>query len=143
MENALEKVISQPKNIIIFYIFNTVNNDLNLVYDENYPTLTTKALNINDNLKAISPYRVEDVMLLFSSTSNFDWGEINEGKYIISQEIKTGKINSGLCAIHCKRCYSSSENDCYECFEGYVLYYSGCRQRTGYYPQIPESLNNY
>ena len=74
MENALEKVISQPKNIIIFYIFNTVNNDLNLVYDENYPTLTTKALNINDNLKAISPYRVEDVMLLFSSTSNFDWG---------------------------------------------------------------------
>ena len=143
MENALEKVISQPKNIIIFYIFNTVNNDLNLVYDENYPTLTTKALNINDNLKAISPYRVEDVMLLFSSTSNFDWGEINEGKYIISQEIKTGKINSGLCSIHCKRCYSSSENDCYECFEGYVLYYSGCRQRTGYYPQIPESLNNY
>ena len=104
------QTLIQLSNLLKLNIFyQTVNNDLNLVYDENYPTLTTKALNINDNLKAISPYRVEDVMLLFSSTSNFDWGEINEGKYIISQEIKTGKINSGLCAIHCKRCYSSSD----------------------------------
>ena len=143
MENALGKIISQPKNVIIFYIFNTVDNDLNIIYDENYPTLTNKAFNINDNLRTVTSYRVDDVMLLYSSTSNFDWGEINDGKYIISQEVKTGEITSGLCANHCKRCYSSSENDCYECYEGYVLYYSGCRQRTSYYPQIPESLNNY
>ena len=143
MENSLGKVISQPKNVMVYYLFNTVNNEFNIIYDKNYPLITSKSFNLNDNLITISDYRVDDVMLLYSSTSNFDWGEENRGKYIISQEVISGEIKSGLCVRNCKRCYSDSSNDCYECIEGYTLYYSECRQRSGYYPQIPLNIDTH
>ena len=142
LENGLNKVKYQPKNILKYYNFNTVDNGFNIIYDENFPNLINYAFNINDNLPSNTLYRVDDIILLYSSTTNYDWGAQNQGKYIINQEPITGKIISGYCSIHCKRCYSSSSNDCYECYEGYVLYYSECRERTGYYFQIPNIANN-
>ena len=141
IDTALGRVNPITNNIIIHYRLKTVDNDLNIIYDEHYPKLSNPAFNINDNLPSDSLYRVDDVILLYSSTTNYDWGIENENKYIISQEVITGKTTSGNCYSNCKRCYSSAYNDCYECYDGYVLYYNQCKEKTGFYPRIPNIAN--
>ena len=41
------------------------------------------------------------------------------------------------CSQECKRCYSSSNNDCYECRLGYAIYGKRCKVRTGYFLKTP------
>ena len=41
------------------------------------------------------------------------------------------------CFSTCKRCYSASSSDCYECITGYVLVGRVCQPNTGYYLKTP------
>ena len=41
------------------------------------------------------------------------------------------------CARECKRCYSSSNTDCYECRLGYSIYGKQCKVGTGYFLKTP------
>ena len=71
------------------------------------------------------------------STGNFDKTSINENNYIsgINEDGTDYLISS--CATECKRCYSSSNTDCYECRLGYSLYGKQCKVRTGYFLKTP------
>ena len=71
------------------------------------------------------------------SIDNFDKTDIYENNYIsgLNEEGTDYLISS--CAKECKRCYSSSKCDCYECRTGYVIYGKQCKVRTGYYFKTP------
>ena len=71
------------------------------------------------------------------STDNFDKTYINENNYIsgINEDGTDYLISS--CASECKRCYSSSNTDCYECKLGYSIYGKQCKVRTGYFLKTP------
>ena len=85
----------------------------------------------------------DDAMRENYSTDNFDKTYINENNYI------TGITNDGTdyiiseCAIECKRCYSSSSSDCYECRNGYSIYGKECKTRTGYFFKTPPDNDIY
>ena len=142
MENIQSKVQTTPSSVKIYYLFNNINNDLNIVYDENDRTDVNKQLNFNNLLNAASIYNKNDRILLYSSTANFDWGEVYTKQYVIEQNPITGVVTSfGHCALNCKRCYSEKENDCYECLDGYTLSNNECKRDTSYYPQISNDDN--
>ena len=71
------------------------------------------------------------------STDNFDKTYVFENNYItgITEDGTDYSISS--CAQGCKRCYSSSSNDCYECDSGYTLYGKECKFSTGYFFKTP------
>ena len=134
-ENMLNKFNYDLNSIVLQYIFNSIGNDLNVFYDD-YGDLD---LFFNDNLPLVSSYRASDNISLYSSSSNFDYGEFHPNVYVTEVEAKTGAATYDNCYSGCKRCYSSEKNDCYQCDEGFELFNKQCRRMTGYYYQ----LNNY
>ena len=76
------------------------------------------------------------------STDNFDKTALYENYYIsgINEDGTDYLISS--CASECKRCYSSSNNDCYECKLGYALYGKQCKLRTGFFFKTPPLNKN-
>ena len=79
----------------------------------------------------------DDAMRENYSTDNFDKTYIEENNYISGiKEDGTDYIISA-CSLECKRCYSSSNNDCYECRNGYSIYGKQCKARTGYFFKTP------
>ena len=71
------------------------------------------------------------------STDNFDKIYFNENNYISGIDEDSKDYTISACAIGCKRCYSSSNNDCYECSTGYSIYGKQCRVTTGYFFKTP------
>ena len=136
-ENMRKKFNFESNSILVYYSFNTINNDLNTFHD----IYNDNNLDFNDNRPIVSVYRAEDRTLMFSSSSNFDYGEFDKQKYVISVEKITGKYTSDDCYPGCKRCYSSNRNDCYECNNDFELYNNQCREITGYYFQLPNYNN--
>ena len=55
----------------------------------------------------------------YNYADNFDWGAINEGRFIASMD--GIYITSQSCNAHCKRCYTNAITNCYKCESGYVL----------------------
>ena len=79
----------------------------------------------------------DDAMRENYSTDNFDKTFIEENNYISGiNEDGTDYIISE-CSSECKRCYSSSNVDCYECRQGYSIYGKQCKVRTGYFFKTP------
>lgn len=139
-EYALKRVQSITTSILVYYLFNNINNDLNKVYNELDHGDTSLILNFNLNIPIDSVYRTTDQVLMYSSTANFDWGEINQGKYVTSVEQFTGIVTYSSCSSNCARCYNEKSNNCYQCKIGYTLYNNECRVSSGYYMQIPDNL---
>ena len=83
------------------------------------------------------PSAFDDAMRENYSTDNFDKTYIYENNYIsgINQDGTDYLISA--CASECKRCYSSSNTDCYECKSGYAIYGKQCKIRTGYFFKTP------
>ena len=79
----------------------------------------------------------DDAMRENYSTENFDKTFIEENNYIsgITDDGKDYLISA--CSNECKRCYSSSNVDCYECRLGYSIYGKQCKVRTGYFFKTP------
>ena len=136
-ENMRNKFNYDSESILVYYLFNTINNDLNIFYDK-YNNIN---LDFNGNRPIISVYNSDDKTLMFSSSSNFDYGEYNPGQYAEEVTLITGKYRFKGCSDGCKRCYSSKKNDCYECKDGFELYNNQCREITGYYFQLPNYNN--
>ena len=132
-ENMRNKFKYEPDSTLVYYLFNTVNNDLNKFID----TISGKNLEFGANLPFVSVYRSNDNTLMFSSSSNFDYGQFHNEIFATNIEKITGKYEYLECFDGCKRCYSSKKNDCYECKNGYELFNKQCRQISGYYFQLP------
>jgi len=132
-ENMRNKFKYQPESILVNYLFNTIDNDLNTFHD----TVNNINLEFHMNLPLVSVYRSNDKTLMFSSSSNFDHGQIHPEIYVTSVKKITGEYTSSNCYSGCKRCYSSEKSDCYECNNGYELFNRQCREITGYYFQLP------
>ena len=85
----------------------------------------------------------DDAMRENYSTDNFDKTFVEENNYI------TGITDDGTdyiisaCSSECKRCYSSSNVDCYECRNGYSIYGKQCKIRTGYFFKTPPDNSLY
>ena len=76
------------------------------------------------------------------STDNFDKTYIYENNYISGLNADGTDYLISACASQCKRCYSSSNTDCYECKSGYSIYGKTCKVRTGYFLKTPPNNNN-
>ena len=133
--NIRNKFNYNPNSILVQYLLNTIDNDLNIFHD----TYSNINLDFNNNLRISTIYKSKDNTLLFSSSSNFDYGEYDSGKYVTKVEPIKGEYLSGNCPDNCKRCYSSAQNDCYQCQDDYELFNKQCRAITGYYYQL---INN-
>ena len=131
-EKMRNKFNYNPDSILVHYLLNTIGNDLNIFYD----TYNDHNLEYDQNLRLTSIYRSKDSTLLFSSSSNFDYGEYEPYVYATKVEPLTGAYLSKNCFDHCKRCYSSAQDDCYQCEEPYELFNKQCRAITGYYYQL-------
>ena len=77
------------------------------------------------------------------STDNFDKTYINENNYISGITDDGTDYIISACSDECKRCYSSSNVDCYECRLGYAIYGKQCKVRTGYFFKTPPDNDNY
>ena len=139
-EYALNKIQYHTTSEIIYYEFNNINNDLNTFYNELNKDITSNILQFSIDGNWI--YNLNDTILLYLSSSNFDWGEKNGGFYVTNVEKFSGKVSYKKCADNCKRCYDSSKYNCYECNENYIFYNKQCRKMTGYYMQFPNNLLN-
>ena len=71
------------------------------------------------------------------STDNFDKTFVFENNYISGINEDGTDYLISACASECKRCYSSSNTDCYECRLGYSIYGKQCKVRTGYFLKTP------
>ena len=71
------------------------------------------------------------------STDNFDKTYVNENNYISGISDDGTDYIISACSNECKRCYSSSNVDCYECRLGYAIYGKQCKVRTGYFFKTP------
>ena len=71
------------------------------------------------------------------STDNFDKTYIYENNYISGLNEDGTDYLISACSSECKRCYSSSNTDCYECKLGYSIYGKQCKVRTGYFLKTP------
>ena len=76
------------------------------------------------------------------STNNFDKTLIYENNYISGLNEDGTDYLISSCASECKRCYSSSNTDCYECKLGYCLYGKQCKIRTGFFLKTPPNYPN-
>ena len=134
-EKNRNKFNFEPNSIFLEYTLNTIGNDIN-IFHEKYKG---SDLTFGKNFPLVSIYISEDSTLLFSTSTDFDYGEFHPQIYATEIYPKTGKYIYQNCYNGCKRCYSSAKNDCYQCDEGFELYNKQCRRITGYYYQ----LNNY
>ena len=132
-ENMRNKFKYQPDSTLVYYLFNTIGNDLNSFRD----TISGKNLEFLLNLPLVSVYRSDDNTLMFSSSSNFDYGQFSQEIFVTKVAKITGNYEYSSCSSNCKRCYSSKKNDCYECNYGFELFNKQCREISGYYFQLP------
>ena len=75
------------------------------------------------------------------SVKTFDYSLINPGTFINGLTEDGTNYQLTQCDMSCKRCYSSSNNNCYECQDGYALYGKTCKTITGYYFKTPCNNN--
>ena len=77
------------------------------------------------------------------STDNFDKTFVNENNYVSGITDDGTDYIISACSEQCKRCYSSSNVDCYECRLGYAIYGKQCKVRTGYFFKTPPDNSLY
>ena len=85
----------------------------------------------------------DDAMRENYSTDNFDKTFIEENNYISGITDDGTDYLISACSNECKRCYSSSNVDCYECRLGYSIYGKQCKVRTGYFFKTPPDNSYY
>ena len=85
----------------------------------------------------------DDAMRENYSTENFDKTFIDENNYISGITDDGTDYLISACSSECKRCYSSSNVDCYECRLGYSIYGKQCKVRTGYFFKTPPDNSEY
>ena len=131
-ERMRNKFNYESNSILVYYLLNSIGKDNNS-FDDLYSNINFA---FNTNFRLMSVYLTEDYPFMFSSSSNFDYGDVHPYYYVTDVKPLTGISVYKNCFDGCKRCYSSAQNDCYECREDFELYNKECRIRTGYYYQL-------
>ena len=111
------------------YIDNNVLKDTIGIYNEDISGV------IDPNLYEMGH---KDKLIIYNYSTKFDWGNSNPGKYV---KTMTGTvITSENCDVSCRRCYSNTNDRCYECESGYVLYGQKCIfTKNNFYLKTPST----
>ena len=101
---------------------------LTLDYIDNNVLKDTIGIYNEDISGVIDPDNYEmghkDKLIIYNYSTKFDWGKTNPKQYV---KLMTGTIiTSDNCDISCRRCYSNTNDRCYECESGYILYGQKC-----------------
>ena len=129
-----------PQSLVLYYPLTIRYMDLNKITEviSGAETITVQHLDTNN-------FQSNDNNVFYNYETNFDWGASNLNNYITSMDKSTekwGYIEYAQCDSRCKRCYSSSYMNCYECNVGFKLINKECVTINGYYLKIPANSPN-
>ena len=129
-----------PQSLILYYPLTIRYLDLNKITEiiSGTDSITVTHLDTNN-------FQSTDNNIFYNYETNFDWGANNLNNYITSMDKSTeklGYIESAQCDSKCKRCYSSSYMNCYECNVGFKLINKECVTINGYFLKIPALSDN-
>ena len=129
-----------PNSLILYYPLTVQYMDLNIITEIIYGI---------DNFiishPATDEFRSTDKDIFYNYEINHDWGEVNPGYFISAlgqTEEDNGIVTPTACNPACKRCFSATATNCYECNEGYVLNGMECIRINGYFLKIPARTLN-
>ena len=129
-----------PDSLILYYPLTIQYMDINVIKEIISGTDSFKVTHAQTN-----SLQSKDENIFYNYEINHDWGSSNPG-YFISAIGETsedlGVITPTACHPACKRCYSSTATNCYECNEGYVLNGMECIRINGYFLKIPAKTLN-
>ena len=123
-----------PTSLIMYYPLTINYIDKNNIQD------IISGLNIKVTHSYTLNFDTTDNFIFYNYETNFDWSGFNEGKYITAINDGNKKITFGNCHENCKRCFSSSITDCYECTTNNVLVGKECKPTTNYFLRTPNSI---
>ena len=126
-----------PQSLILFYPLTIQYMDLNKIQEiiSGKDTILVTHSETND-------FQSNDKNVFYNYELNFDWGASNLNNYMTSldkSEEKWGYIEYAQCNSRCKRCYSSTYTNCYECNVGFKLINKECVSINGYYLKTPSN----
>ena len=129
-----------PQSLILFYPLTIQYMDNNVIKEIISGPDSLKVTHLDTN-----NFQSNDNNVFYNYELNFDWGANNLNNYITSldkSEEKWGYIESAQCHTRCKRCYSSTYTNCYECNVGFKLINKECVAINGYYLKTPPNTAN-
>ena len=124
-----------PNSLISYYPLNLETMDIN-----NIKEIISGQDNVGVTHSQTNELQSTDENIFYNYEINHDWGDSNPGYFISAigeTEDDQGVITPTACNPACKRCYSSTATNCYECNEGYVLNGMECIRINGYFLKIP------
>ena len=129
-----------PNSLILYYPLNIQTMDNNVIKE-----IISGIDNFNVKHDQTNELQSTDENIFYNYEINHDWGDTNPGYFISAvgeTEEDQGVITPTACHPACKRCYSSTATNCYECNEGYVLNGMECIRINGYFLKIPARTLN-
>ena len=129
-----------PQSLILYYPLTIKYMDLNKLTEVISGTDSILVTHLETN-----NFQSNDNNVFYNYETNFDWGANHLNNYITSMDKsveKQGYIESAQCNSRCKRCYSSSYMNCYECNVGFKLINKECVTINGYFLKIPATSPN-
>ena len=122
-----------------------LNYPLTLDYIDNNVLTDTIGIYNEDISGVIAPNSYEmghkDKLIIYNYSTKFDWGNEHPNKYVKSMSGTT--ILSDDCDISCKRCYSNTNDRCYECESGFILYGQKCiSTKENFYLKTPSTSSS-
>ena len=129
-----------PQSLILYYPLTIQYMDLNKLTEiiSGIDSIIVTHLDTNN-------FQSTDNNVFYNYELNFDWGATHLNNYITSidkSEEKWGYIEYAQCNSRCKRCYSSTYTNCYECNVGFKLINKECVTINGYYLKTPANSAN-
>ena len=121
------------KSLKIFYPFTIDYLDNGIIQDKISSTSNIDTLAAYNT--GLSSLYTIDKSLLYNYSTKFDWGATHANKYITGNT--DGVITYNNCGTGCKRCYSSSTSDCYQCDTGYILKGKTCKTISKFFVKLP------
>ena len=130
-----------PESLILYYPLTIQYMDLNKIQQirrDGIDTIKVTHLDTNN-------FQSTDNNVFYNYELYFDWGADHLNNYITSLDKsneKLGYIEYAQCHSRCKRCYSSTYTNCYECNVGFKLINKECVSINGYYLKTPANTPN-
>ena len=129
-----------PNSLILYYPLTIQFMDNNVIKE-----VITGIDSFTVTHKQTGQLQSSDENIFYNYELNHDWGETNPGYFISAvgeTEEDKGVVTPTACHPACRRCYSTTAANCYECNEGYVLNGMECIRINGYYLKIPAKTMN-
>ena len=121
------------KSLILYYPLTIDKMDNNVIQE------VINGQNIKSSYEINIKYSSLDEYSLYNYAVDFDWVESNPNNFIVSMDDNYEILSSACSQDACRRCYSSSITDCYECQSKYVLVNKTCTPAGNYYLKAPST----